>query len=211
MVRYLTLNLKGLHEWFNDRDSIVVSKLSAIKPVLQEVAIRETTPFYDQGQFIADALELKYLSYAPYGSQWMHDEGTTQGGIAILSKWPHRYVRTEYLRGSTPIDQRCVLVTSIEAPVGALHVLNTHLSWEPELSELRKSQVQALLSLLQSKGGTDSKLVIGGDFNASEDEESIQLVMAKLIDSYRHLYPQLPGFMADSLLTTIESRSLNHS
>jgi endonuclease/exonuclease/phosphatase family metal-dependent hydrolase len=76
--------------------------------------------------------------------------------------------------GATPpTEPRSALHVVVNAPGGALHVLNTHVDHRPE-SSARKAQVLELLAYMARALPRDARVVFGGDLNARPEAAEVR-------------------------------------
>jgi endonuclease/exonuclease/phosphatase family metal-dependent hydrolase len=200
-VRCVTLNLAGMRDdWLEQRFGVVVRGLAPLAPDIicfQEATVRGHGVVYRQAQALGDALGLAYGAFAPYGNAievMSHD----RGGVALVSRWPLRY--SENIRlpegQSEATDNRVAMFVTVLAPGGDLHIATVHLSWRVEEAEMRLVQLGLVLDYLAHSGLVDerARLVLMGDFNATEREPVLQLARASLLDVFRQCHPEGPGF-----------------
>ncbi|MEZ4425616.1 MAG: endonuclease/exonuclease/phosphatase family protein [Gemmatimonadota bacterium] len=109
--------------------------------------------------------------HAVFGRTLDYDGGAY--GIAVLSRWPvlADTVRTlpvdpPQARAGGSYEPRGILEVRVEAPGGALTVLNTHLDASVD-DAYRWQEVQAVLAVAQAAAEeTGGRVLLGGDFNA---------------------------------------------
>lgn len=96
-----------------------------------------------------------------------------QYGIALLSRWPIASHATVPLHIDPPqpraggsVEPRVALFAEVQAPGGAIGVVNTHLDASRD-DTWRRQEVAQLLIALRSQSRLP--LLIGGDFNATPD------------------------------------------
>jgi endonuclease/exonuclease/phosphatase family metal-dependent hydrolase len=190
-VRCLTLNLKGLEAWHEDRDRLALAGLRQIFAdviCLQELSIQDSPFPYDQMDAIAHTLRWENRIFCPYGND-LDGSSEVRKGLALLSRWPFTRVEMRCLPPGGPQDRRSALLALIQTSAGPLQVINTHLSWEPEKSLIRLAQMETLLKYVGKL-----PLILAGDMNAGENEASIRSTQDKLIDCYRQLHPDGAGY-----------------
>jgi endonuclease/exonuclease/phosphatase family metal-dependent hydrolase len=107
-------------------------------------------------------------------------------GLAILSRFPLGAVRLRQLsEGINPLVRRVALAAEVQAPVGPILAVSTHLALPPRHNA---RQVRALRSwVAEVADGTVA--VIGGDFNAREDDAEMALTRAAWVDAFRAVHP----------------------
>ncbi len=143
----------------------IIATLRAERPdviCLQEVWASEAGE--DQVTTLADALGYHHArSPAPF---W---EGHSFGN-AVLSRWPILDAQTHPLPDAKGrASHRNVLFATIDAPMGPLQVMSTHLEFRFDQSATRDMQSRALARLVSEvRNDPDHSfpVVIGGDFNA---------------------------------------------
>ena len=124
--------------------------------------------------------------------------GGGEYGVAVLSKYPVRSVRTELLpKPDGTKEQRAVIIAEIQFPSGQnLKFAGTHLDHSTDA--VRSVMVSALNAYLQ---GGDLPTVLGGDFNARPEESAIATGMQqwKRICNDNPTYPDIPTSKIDYL------------
>lgn len=197
-LRVLTLNLKGLESgWTEARRDALARQLPGLAPDLiavQEVAIREQ-PFYHQALDLAQILGMTAVAYAPYGNP---EEVTSpvQGGVALIARWPLQLVENRRLPpGSRHPDNRVALLLSTMHPEGPLNLAVTHLSWPPEDSAPRQSQLATIMARAREYGwlAHASRFLLLGDLNAPPDDPGIHGLSPPLQDAWQVVHPDEPG------------------
>ena len=198
--RCVTINVRGVDlGWFEWREASMIRELSRLKPdvlCLQETAIRQSAPFYNQARVIAQALGLKSSAFANYGNP-AQVSASIQYGIAIVSRWPLLEVRVRKLPSGHggPADTRVALFAEIDAPDGPLGVVTTHLSWRPEEAEIRSMQLGLMMRELAGDAfaASTARIVLAGDLNATPDEPAIRALSDYFTDAYAVAHPGEPG------------------
>jgi endonuclease/exonuclease/phosphatase family metal-dependent hydrolase len=200
-TRIITINLAGTKDnWFGKRRDLMIEGLTACKPDI--VCVQETTltrgyVVYDQARDIGEAIGLPVTAFAPYGNS-VEIMSSEQGGVAILSRWPMIRVRNRRLPAAheNPPDSRVALFATFQTPAGELKVVTTHLSWEPDSTQMRMMQMGLILDDLFQSRPLDpyTKLVLTGDLNAIETEPVVALINECLRDSFRHHNPDDKGY-----------------
>jgi len=96
-------------------------------------------------------------------------------GIALLSRWPvsgdtliHLPVDPPQERAGGSREPRGALRARVEAPGGALYVLNTHLDASGE-DTYRLQESARLLALAGELRAAGERVLVGGDFNATPE------------------------------------------
>ncbi|HEV2146542.1 MAG TPA: endonuclease/exonuclease/phosphatase family protein [Longimicrobiaceae bacterium] len=105
-------------------------------------------------------------------------------GIALLSRWPvaedtliHLPVDPPQVRAGGSREPRGVLRARVDAPGGAVYVLNTHLDASRE-DVYRRQEVAALLRIAEGLRGGSARVLLGGDLNATPESAVIAEVRA---------------------------------
>ncbi len=99
-------------------------------------------------------------------------------GVAILARWRISRDSLTELPVAEPgesYEARGVLHTVVEAPGGAIHVLNTHLDASRE-DGYRRQQVAELLRIADQLRSTGEHVLLGGDFNATPESAVAAMV-----------------------------------
>jgi endonuclease/exonuclease/phosphatase family metal-dependent hydrolase len=211
-VRCITLNLEGLeHDWFGTRFEVVTAGLRKYRPDIvcfQESTVCYSSGIYNQAQAIGEAAGLDSVAFTPYGNP-TEIMSPNQGGIAVISRWPIRATRNRRLPTAhdSPPDARVALLVTFQTPTGTLDIVNTHLSWQPTEGPLRLTQLGMVIDEFSSNEWTDpdSRALLVGDFNATEQEPAIHLANERLNDVFRTLHKNEPGY------TWIGSNPLNRT
>lgn len=184
-IRVLTINLAGVkYDWFKLRSHILIDQINALRPDI--VFLQETTLIperkYDQGLSIGEAIGLPNSLFAPYGNS-NEFRSRNVGGIGILSRWP--FIHSQF-RKLPPgrMDQfsaRSALFGVMNVEGEKILLGTTHLSYHEEESDIRMLQTEEFLKILLFL--SVPKIIIGGDFNATEEELSIKKMKAHFIDA----------------------------
>lgn len=199
-IRCVTFNVAGMRDdWLERRFDVAVRGLAPLTPdivCLQEATVRGHGRVYRQASAVGDALGLPYGAFAPYGNaiEVMSHE---RGGVAMVSRWPIRYVENIRLpEGSFhATDNRVASIATVMAPGGDLTVVTVHLSWREEEEELRLVQLGIVMDYLAHAGllAADARVLLCGDFNATDREPVVQLASESLVDSFRAFNPKAAG------------------
>jgi endonuclease/exonuclease/phosphatase family metal-dependent hydrolase len=107
-------------------------------------------------------------------------------GIGLVSRWPVVACEVHEL----PHDQRggappTALLSTLDHPRGALHVIVSCLEWEPEFAADQLAQARSLAAL-----ATDSRLdgplpvLVLGDMNAAVEHAEIAPLVAAMVDTW---------------------------
>ena len=99
-------------------------------------------------------------------------------GNAVLSRWPILDAQTIPLPDATgKASHRSVLLATVDAPLGPLQIVSTHLEYRFGRSATREVQTRALARIVaesRSDPETSFPVVIGGDFNALPDSNEMR-------------------------------------
>jgi len=182
-MRIVTLNT-----WKNEGDyarrlGLMARGLQALEPdvvCLQECFAAQG---FDTACALGKALGL-FVFAQPARSKLRRHEGRptlSTSGLAVLSRWTP--VGEERLvLASDPADgERIAQRLDLETPVGALRLLNLHLTHlrGPEADKLRRRQLEDALAWAAE--GLASGLVVTGDLNAGARDPALQ-VLADALD-----------------------------
>jgi endonuclease/exonuclease/phosphatase family metal-dependent hydrolase len=109
-------------------------------------------------------------------------------GNAILSRWPVRTWRVVPLPapdspepGAPATEPRSLLYVIVEAPGGALHLLNTHLDHRAE-SLARHAQALELMGWIAASLPPQASVIFGGDLNARPEAPEVRALAALFSD-----------------------------
>jgi endonuclease/exonuclease/phosphatase family metal-dependent hydrolase len=124
--------------------------------------------------------------YAVFGRSMDFDGG--EYGNAILSRWPVRTWRVVPLPapdspvpGAAATEPRSLLYVVVEAPGGALHLLNTHLDHR-EASPARHAQALELMGWIAASLPPQASVIFGGDLNARPEAPEVRALAALFSD-----------------------------
>ena len=130
---------------------------------------------------LAEATGMNYAYVRANGNRWtlLFEEGE-----AILSRYPLRdAAMVELMPRAGFFEHRRALRATAITPWGAVGVVSTHLTHgEPAAN---RAQAASLAAFVADGGG--GPLLVGGDFNATEDEPQIREL--GWIDAYRAVHP----------------------
>jgi endonuclease/exonuclease/phosphatase family metal-dependent hydrolase len=175
-LRLLTLNIWNRQGPWEARRELIHAGLRALDPdlvALQEVlALDSGAP--NQAEEVAAGLGY-HVAYSPAWAIW---GGALHMGNAILSRWPIVETRSWALPTRETTDEaRGMVYALVDAPVGRVPVLCTHLSWRFHAADERALQVRAVDEHAREVtvlGGPPPILM--GDFNAEPDSDEIRFL-----------------------------------
>lgn len=183
-LRVLSINIAGLqYSWFEGRRDMLIREIENLQPDI--VFLQESTVIpsrkYDQSYDILKGIGLSTSAFTPYGNE-REFESERLGGIGILSRYPFKFVQNRKLPPSItdPYGARSGLGAIIEMNEREIFLATTHLSYRKDEKELRLRQATEFLSFVSMYGVRD--VIIGGDFNAKDDEESISFIRERYED-----------------------------
>jgi endonuclease/exonuclease/phosphatase family metal-dependent hydrolase len=95
-----------------------------------------------------------------------------------------------------PPDARVALLVTVRSPHASVDVVTLPLSWMPAESPLRIAQLGMVLDEFSAADwvSPNSRAVLMGDFNATEDEPAIELACERLQGAYRACHATDPGY-----------------
>jgi len=204
-IRVVTFNLlhggpvasaTGDGERLEDRLAIVLAELRRLQPDV--IALQEASVGSRRGH-VAERLarELGYHMAHASTTERIFANGILSRlivamidfseGPAVLSRWPivARDV-IELTRCGRMFDARVVLRVDVGAPHGPLQVYSTHSSGDPcQLAHIER---------VARAHRTASPSVLMGDFNATDDVPAFASLKRGLLDAFRLVNPDAPGF-----------------
>jgi len=109
-------------------------------------------------------------------------------GIALLSRWPFSEPQVVPLEvpvreGSAP-EPRTLLHVVARTPLGAVHVLTTHVDHQRDPTYRRLPLVR-LLSHVAAEVPADARVVLGGDFNAAPETHEVSALGVRFTDAWK--------------------------
>ena len=120
-------------------------------------------------------------------------------GPAVLSRFPILASQAHRLSGALEIhERRMALEAVLEGPAGRFRVFSVHLTARSPTGRAR--QIAALIRAVEGDHHGGWPTIVGGDFNADEDELRLLTDVRGWIDSFRHLNPDVPGHTWGQLL-----------
>jgi len=154
------------------RTAEVIKRLDPDIVALQEVDMKAgRTERVNQVERLA---ELAGYDYFVFGRSMPFDGG--EYGLAIMSRFPILRHETHPLPYRFGLEPRALLITEIDTGeiAGVITVADTHLCHRSE--ESRIDQVRKINSLLLPM---DNPVILAGDFNAVESEDSMRLAWSR--------------------------------
>ena len=176
-VRIMTYNI---HMGFNTKGYLDLEEIARVIEgngadilALQEVSRGWViNGSIDTLEWLADRLDMQYIFMPASDAVW---------GNAVLSKYPMRLMKSDFLpRMDAPL-RRSYLTVEVEIPDGkTINIICTHLHQIEDEGGIREKQVQELLKQWDGLERT----AIMGDFNAEKGSDEIGMMYsAGLIDS----------------------------
>ena len=220
-VRYVTLNVLhgGPLSGWTGRDSRLEARLDLVSEALRKlapdvVALQEASWSRGRGEIasrLAGRLGLNHV-YAPasmrlFDTGWLNRSAAAlmdfSEGPAILSRFPILRSETHKLpRCGRWLDPRVLLFAELSTPGGPLPVFSTHTSGH-------LCHAEAVAALVRERQG-DLPGVLMGDLNAAESSAAIRTLVSEvgLVDAFRTVNPDAPGFTVWQPVTVPERRAL---
>jgi endonuclease/exonuclease/phosphatase family metal-dependent hydrolase len=187
-LRVMSFNV--LHDFphFRYLEARLAYIAAAIRELDPDVVCLQEVPWHwgSAARRLGEATGLNYLYGRANGNRWaiLFEEGE-----AILSRYPLRDADLVELQPRAAFFQRrVVLRATADTPWGPLRIFATHLTHDNP--QANRGQAAWLASFVATSG--QGPAVVGGDFNATEDEPQIQAL--DWIDTYRQAHPDEPGY-----------------
>lgn len=183
MVKLLTLNLWGYHDWSQRKDSVtsLINRLSPDIVALQEVQLDLSISPFSQADYVAKKSLFPYVVYVP-SVRHERERSTkpfTAGlshGIALLSKFPITQTEQYLLAQGKDFREPCtILFADILTKEGPLNICNVHFGNTNKESDLH---IRELMAVCEAR---KSQPIIMGDFNIFDLEA---YVSSNVLDSY---------------------------
>jgi len=206
------MSLNMLHgfprfEHLTQRLDLIAEEIRRHQPdivCLQEVPW--TPHLGDAAEYLGERTGLNHVYLRANGNRWaiLFEEGE-----AILSRYPLLDVAfQELLPRAGFLEHRVVLAATADTPWGQVRVFVTHLTnGEPEVN---RAQAESLMRFVTTRA--EGIGIITGDFNATEESAQIKAITTQVVDSYRAVHPDDPGFtcciddLASSFAEPLEER-----
>lgn len=151
--------------------------------LLQEVA---RTPGFFADDWLAERLGMAYIYARANG----HRQIGFEEGLAVLSRFPLEDPQViELNQGKDLFVHRLALTANVKSPGGDILAGSVHLSLR---TKRNKRQIASLHKWVE--GAARRRMVlVGGDFNASEDSQQIRRTQALWLDTFRTKRPDQDG------------------
>jgi endonuclease/exonuclease/phosphatase family metal-dependent hydrolase len=189
-LRVVSLNMLHGHpdfEHLQSRMDLIADEILALDAdivLLQEVPW--TVALGDVAEYIAQRCGMNHVYLRSNGNRWaiFFEEGS-----AILSRYALENASFTELRPRAAFfEHRIALHATVVTDWGDLDVFVTHLTDGED--EINQDQAEALQAFVQATGS--SPAIVGGDFNAREDE--VHMMALAWIDAHAAANPGEPGF-----------------
>lgn len=125
----------------------------------------------DSLEWLSDRLGMHYFFMPAFDDVW---------GIAILSKYPMKILKSGFLPRAGAIQRRSYIFVNVEIPGRNINICCTHPHHIVEQPEIREKQIQ---EILKQWNGLE-RTAIMGDFNAQKGDKELEIMYSSgLIDS----------------------------
>lgn len=191
-LRVLSLNvLHGRPDFENlaDRMDIVADEIIAQDA---DIVLLQEVPWVPEmgeaAEYLANQCGMNHVYLRSNGNRWgiLFEEGS-----AILSRFELRDPSSIELRPQAAIfEHRTALHATAVTPWGDFDIFVTHLTDGEE--QINAAQMASLQAFVSTTGSAPA--LIGGDFNAREDEAHIQALGPEWVDAHLAANPGEPGF-----------------
>lgn len=181
-VKVLTLNILHDLESWQGRAPLIVEGLVTLQPDI--IGLQECLLRPDRAHWIAEQMNDR-LSGPAYQVFQARKTGRLSRieAIAVLTRLPVREQERLTLRSGNRVAQR----VRVGLPDGhLLDFINTHLHHPPAEDALRVRQARRILDWLAKVNGADA-IVLAGDFNATPDEKSVQMIQNNFLSVFKAL------------------------
>jgi endonuclease/exonuclease/phosphatase family metal-dependent hydrolase len=181
-VKVVTINIfSDLSHWASRRDWLVQELKAHAADViaLQEVVLPE-----NNAAWLADRLGMPHVFLTP-------KTGSASGreGIALLSRLPFEAQASLDLQ----TQQRVAQYVAVREGGRRWIMANGHLYWQPGESVEREAQVQRLVAWLSSVG-SESPIVMCGDFNGTPETAAIQSMRQHFVSAHAAVHGSEPEY-----------------
>jgi endonuclease/exonuclease/phosphatase family metal-dependent hydrolase len=173
VISVLTLNLLHDAAGWSERRTLVREWIELLDPDL--IGFQEAL----RGEGIDQAAELleglgRHVAFGPATTDWMGRAGVTFGNVAA-SRWPIAKQTLLRLPGRDDGETRSALRLQVDAPVGPVVFVVTHLQWKMHHGYVRERQVVELCDfVLADLPASDFPPILAGDFNAEPESAEIR-------------------------------------
>lgn len=177
-----TMNVLTWNVWhrfgpWERRHSAIVHTIRQCNP---DIVTLQEVPSSADGGTLADKLAAElgmHVHYSPYATALGFEMG-----LAILSRWPIVDAASAPLPVPPSAEQewgRSISVARIAGPRGVIPVFTTHLSFLPEGSAVRATQLTAAAEFMRGHTSPDFPLILTGDFNADPSCDEIRMITGR--------------------------------
>jgi endonuclease/exonuclease/phosphatase family metal-dependent hydrolase len=191
-LRVISLNVLHGHPDFENLESRMKLIADEILSHDADIVLLQEVPwtfeFGEVAETIAQRCGMNYLYMRSNGNRWaiFFEEGS-----AILSRYPLKNASFQELRPQAEFfEHRFVLYATVVTDWGDLDVFVTHLT--DGADEINRKQAEALQDFVESTGSAPA--IVGGDFNALENETQILTLSEDWEDAYRAIHAGDAGF-----------------
>jgi endonuclease/exonuclease/phosphatase family metal-dependent hydrolase len=191
-LRVMSLNILHGHPDFEDlaqRLDIIVDEIIAQDA---DIVLLQEVPWVPElgeaAEYLAERCGMNYLYLRSNGGRWtiFFEEGS-----AILSRFELKDPSSTELDPQAAVfEHRIALHATAITPWGDIDVFVTHLTDGEEA--INAAQLESLREYVDATGSAPA--VIGGDFNAREDEAHMLALESAWIDAHAAANPGEPGF-----------------
>ncbi len=169
VVTVLTLNIWNRAPPWEERLAMIRAGIEKLQPdviALQEVVELPEVDF-DQARLIAKDFGYEAVVGRAEGSNFLSN--------AVLSRFPVVKGEVVPLVDEGHPEGRCVVLTRLATPWGALPFACTHLNWKLHQGHVRCAQVRHVVRALDEfHAAGDMPAVLAGDFNAEPDSDEMR-------------------------------------
>jgi len=152
--------------------------------LLQEVA--RTTKF-KVDEWLSERLGMGYAYARANG----HQSGIGfEEGLAVFSRFPLEMPQWQQLGESAfQMARRMVLGADVKTPCGNLMVFSVHLGISSRENRQQLNRLRDWIGAIAK----EKTALIGGDFNAHENQAQIRHIQPDWLDTFRHIHPDRDG------------------
>lgn len=176
-LRVVTLNTWKGDGAYRARVSAMTEQLQALAPdivALQE-AFATTDGALSTSRTLAEVLGMDHVAYA-MREKMRNVEGVaapSTSGLCVLSRWPLRDTMARTLPSDERDGERGALFVAVEAPLGMVRLVNTHLTHLRDADALREEELRLVLTEPWLREPATIRLLCG-DLNSEPDSETIR-------------------------------------